>query len=102
VCHFDLKRNKPGAEKWSLWTSFLSKAGAYTSPTGNSVNEVEGAMTKPASLGYCEQQATENLDQAMERMRNVLRKPLKLTATLKRRALKNRAAGKPVIVRPPR
>jgi hypothetical protein len=59
-------------------------------------------MTKPASSGYWEQQTSDNLDQALKGMLMALRKPLKLTATLKRRALKNKIAGKPAIVSPSR
>jgi hypothetical protein len=58
-------------------------------------------MTKPASSGYCGQQASDHLDHALKSKLDVLRKPLKLTATLKRRALKNKVAGNMAIVSPP-
>jgi hypothetical protein len=54
-------------------------------------------MTKPASSGYF-QQTRDNVDQALEGMLDALRKPLKPTATLKRRALKSKATGKSAIV----
>jgi hypothetical protein len=54
-------------------------------------------MTKPVSSAYC-QQTRDDLDQALEGMRDALRKPLKPTATLKRRALKRKVAGKSAIV----
>lgn len=48
-------------------------------------------MSKSVPESYYERQMGENLDQALSDMLDALRKPLKLTATLKRRALKNRA-----------
>jgi hypothetical protein len=54
-------------------------------------------MTKPVSSAYC-QRTRDDLDQALKGMRDALRKPLKPTATLKRRALKKKVAGKPAIV----
>ena len=50
-------------------------------------------MLKPAPTTDCDRQATDNLDQALSGMLDALRKPLKLTATLKRRALKNKGSG---------
>jgi hypothetical protein len=64
--------------------------------------EAESAMMKPASPAYCGQPTMDNLDQALKGMLLVLRKPLKLTATLKRRALKNNAASKSPTVTPSR
>jgi hypothetical protein len=55
-------------------------------------------MSKPAQGPYCERQTTDNLDQVLSGMLDALRKPLKMTATLKRRALKSKAAGKSVLV----
>ena len=78
-------------------TDFCRKEVIYTSLTGNTVNEVESAMTKPVSLAYC-RQTRDDLDQALKGMRDALRKPLKPTATLKRRALKKKFTGKPAIV----
>jgi hypothetical protein len=45
---------------------------------------------------------SDNPDQALKGMLMALRKPLKLTATLKRRALKNKITGKSAIVSPSR
>jgi hypothetical protein len=44
-----------------------------------------------------ERPATNNLDRALSDMLDALRKPQKLTATLKRRALKNKIGGKNVL-----
>jgi hypothetical protein len=55
-------------------------------------------MSKPVPESYYERQTGENLDQALSGMLDALRKPLKLTATLKRRALKNRADEKSTLV----
>jgi hypothetical protein len=55
-------------------------------------------MTKPASTTECEQQTTDDFDQVLNGMLSSLRKPSKLTATLKRRALKNKAKGKSAII----
>lgn len=49
-------------------------------------------MARPAPTTCGEQQATNELQQRLEGPHSVLRKPLKLTATLRRRALKNKAA----------
>jgi hypothetical protein len=54
-------------------------------------------MIEPTSPEHCEQQSKDNADQALQGILNDLRKPLKLTATLKRRALKNKV-GKSAIV----
>jgi hypothetical protein len=64
--------------------------------------EVGRAMIKPASSEYCEQQTRDNLDHALKGKLNAPRKPLKLTATLKRRALKNKVIGKSMNVGPSR
>ncbi len=55
-------------------------------------------MSKQAPASYCERQTADNLDQVLSGMLDALRKPLKMTATLKRRALKNKAAGKSTLV----
>jgi hypothetical protein len=57
-------------------------------------------MPRPEPTTYRGRQTKDNLDQALSSMLDALRKPSKLTATLKRRALKYRTAGKPVIVDP--
>jgi hypothetical protein len=46
---------------------------------------------------YRERQTTNNLDQSLSDMLDALRKPLKLTATLKRRALKSKAGERSVL-----
>jgi hypothetical protein len=51
-------------------------------------------MSKPEPVPYFEPQTTDNLDLRLSGMLDSLRKPLKLTATLKRRALKNKAGEK--------
>ncbi len=51
-------------------------------------------MSKLLSTKSGQRQATDNFDQDLSGMLDALRKPLKLTATLKRRALKNKASGK--------
>jgi len=50
-------------------------------------------MTKLASITVCKAVTSESFNQAFDGL-NALRKPLKLTATLKRRALKKKTAGK--------
>jgi len=59
-------------------------------------------MTKPSPTTHCERQPSDNFDQALNSMLmlNALRKPLKLTATLKRRALKKPSTAKSAIVDP--
>jgi hypothetical protein len=64
--------------------------------TDDTVNGGANTMTEPTSSERCDQQSKDNADQALG-MLNDLRKPLKLTATLKRRALKNKV-GKLAIV----
>jgi hypothetical protein len=51
-------------------------------------------MSRLGPKKYCEPQITDNSDRALSEMLDALRKPLKLTATLKRRALRNKIAGK--------
>jgi hypothetical protein len=53
-----------------------------------------GIMSKPVPAKDRKPHAADNLDQAISGRHDPLRKPLKLTATLKRRALKNKVAGK--------
>jgi len=57
-------------------------------------SEAVRVMSKLVPTKYCERQATENFDQALSGMLGALRKPFKLTATLKQRALKNKPAEK--------
>jgi hypothetical protein len=54
-------------------------------------------MSKPGPTAYHEQRTTKDTDQAWSGMLDALRKPLKLTATLKRRALKTKTGGKSVL-----
>ena len=56
-------------------------------------------MSKSAPEPYFEPQTTDNLDLGLGGMLASLRKPLKLTATLKRRALKNKAGGKSTLAK---
>jgi hypothetical protein len=56
----------------------------------SSNTETAYIMPKLAPTSYSEQQTTGNLDQALSGMLDAMRKPLKLTATLKRRALKRK------------
>jgi hypothetical protein len=58
------------------------------------------AMPRPEPTTHCGPQTKDHLDQVLSSMLDALRKPPKLTATLKRRALKNKAAGKSVTVDP--
>jgi hypothetical protein len=58
------------------------------------------AMPRPQPMTYCGPQTKDNLDQMLSGMLDALRKPPKLTATLKRRALKNKATRKSVAVDP--
>jgi len=51
-------------------------------------------MSKSEPVPYFEPQTTDNLDLGLSGMLDSLRKPLKLTATLKRRALKTKAGEK--------
>jgi hypothetical protein len=51
-------------------------------------------MSKPTYAIYCGRQTRGNVDQALSGMLDAVRKPSKLTATLKRRALKNKAPRK--------
>jgi hypothetical protein len=51
-------------------------------------------MSKREPVPYFEPQTTDNLDLRLGSMLDSLRRPLKLTATLKRRALKNKACEK--------
>jgi hypothetical protein len=51
-------------------------------------------MSKSALEPYFEPQTTHKLDLGLSAMLDSLRKPPKLTATLKRRALKNKAGKK--------
>jgi len=60
-------------------------------PTGNP--NKRDAMAKPVPKICGEPQAANELDQRLKDLLNALRKPLKLTATLQRRALKNKAAS---------
>jgi len=60
-------------------------------------NEIVNFMSK--SEPYREQRTIEDLDQGLSNMLDSLRKPLKLTATLKRRALKNKAGEKSAAVK---
>jgi hypothetical protein len=50
-------------------------------------------MSKRGPTRYCERQVTESFDQVSRGMLDALRKPLKLTATLKRRSLRKKASG---------
>jgi hypothetical protein len=59
-------------------------------------------MLKSTPTTYCEQRETDNADQALRGMLDTLRKPLKLTATLRRRALKRKVDGKSVAAGPSR
>jgi len=49
------------------------------------------AMTKPVPITSGEQLAANKPDQHLNDLLSALRKPVKLTATLRRRALKNKA-----------
>jgi hypothetical protein len=51
-------------------------------------------MSRLAPKKHCERQATDNFDRSLSDMLDGLRKPPKLTATLKRRALKNKVVEK--------
>jgi hypothetical protein len=81
-----LNRFLQDAGAWSLWLLIIH------------AKESVSVMPKPAPASYCERKTTDNLDQALSGMLDALRKPLKMTATLKRRALKNKAAGKSTLV----
>jgi hypothetical protein len=54
--------------------------------------------TEPTTC--CGLQTKDDIDQRLSSMLEALRKPPKLTATLKRRALKHKATGKSVIADP--
>jgi hypothetical protein len=62
-------------------------------------------MTKPARMKYSEQNARARFSQALDDALNAPRKPLRVTATLKRRALKKtlkkpqKKPGQPVLSR---
>jgi hypothetical protein len=60
----------------------------------NACGEVVSVMPRSVPSKYCDQQVTDHLEQALSRVREALREPLKLTATLKRRALKHKTAEK--------
>jgi hypothetical protein len=57
-------------------------------------SEIAFVMSKPAPTSCREQGTTKDVDQAWSVMLDALRKPLKPTATLKRRALKIKPGGK--------
>jgi hypothetical protein len=57
-------------------------------------NRIVNVMSKSVPAPCRERWTTEDLDQGLSNMLDSLRKPLKLTATLKRRALKNKAGEK--------
>jgi hypothetical protein len=73
---------------------------AHDVPVTTHAGEDVCAMPRPEPTTYCGPQTKDNLDQALSSILDALRKPSKLTATLKRRALKHRTGGKPVIVDP--
>lgn len=54
-------------------------------------------MSKSEPVPYFEPQTTDNLDLGLSAVLDSLRKPLKLTATLKRRALKTKAGEKSIL-----
>jgi len=62
-------------------------------PTGTQTSETVYAMAKPVPTTCGEQQAANELDQRLKDLLNALRKPVKPTATLQRRALKNKATS---------
>jgi len=57
-----------------------------------------GVMLKSGPALFRERQTTNNLDQGSRAMLDALRKPLKLTAALKRRALKKKVGIKSALV----
>jgi hypothetical protein len=57
-----------------------------------------GVMLKSEPVLYRERQATNDIDQTSRAMLDALRKPLKLTAALKRRALKKKVGVKSTLV----
>jgi hypothetical protein len=65
-----------------------------SSPLIIQATEIMYVMSKQAPVPYFEPQTTDNLDLGLSGMPESLRKPLKLTATLKRRALKTKAGEK--------
>jgi hypothetical protein len=63
-------------------------------------SEAAHVMSKPAPTIYREGQTPSSFDPALSSMLDALRKPSKLTATLKRRALKNKVSRKSATIGP--
>jgi hypothetical protein len=82
----------------SFLNRFLRDAGALSIAVDYSCGKIVNTMSKSVPESHYERQTGENLDRALSDMLYALRKPLKLTATLKRRALKNRAGEKSMFV----
>ncbi|MGA2056319.1 MAG: hypothetical protein ABSG88_13500 [Bradyrhizobium sp.] len=61
-------------------------------------NQMVGVMLKSEPASYRERQTINDLDQESRALLDALRRPLKLTAALKRRALKKKANVKSTLV----
>jgi hypothetical protein len=61
-------------------------------------NQMVGVMLKSEPASYRERQTINDLDQGSRALLDALRRPLKLTAALKRRALKKKANVKSTLV----
>jgi len=69
---------------------FTSGRAKYFWRTANGASKGDHPMTKPAPARYSEHDARARFDQALNDALSAPRKPLTITATMKRRALKKK------------